>query len=129
MNNKKVESVLKLNNLVYDKIDFQRQGFKTNAEFKFNISSEVYQSDENYRVTLKLEGEKEAEYTVYISLSGFFTLDSQCNLTEKDIETLITKNGVAIMMPYLRNQLSILTAQPETDAVVLPIFNINNMLD
>lgn len=33
------------------------------------------------------------------------------------------------MMPYLRNQLSILTAQPETDAVVLPIFNINNMLD
>lgn len=128
MNNKNTESVLKLNNLVFDKINFERHGFKSDNEFRFEISSEIFEKDGHYRVTLKLEGEKNDEYAVSISLSGFFTFDSQYQLSEEDVETLITKNGIAILMPYLRNQLSNLTAQPNTDAVVLPIFNINNML-
>lgn len=128
MNNKNIESVLKLNNLVFDKINFERHGFKSDNEFRFEISSEIFEKDGHYRVTLKLEGEKNDEYTVSISLSGFFTFDSQYQLSEEDVETLITKNGIAILMPYLRNQLSNLTAQPNTDTVVLPIFNINNML-
>ena len=32
-------------------------------------------------------------------------------------------------MPYLRSELTLLTALPDTDSVVLPIFNINKMLE
>lgn len=32
-------------------------------------------------------------------------------------------------MPYMRSQISLLTAQPDTDCVVLPPFNVNEMLD
>ena len=42
---------------------------------------------------------------------------------------LISKNSVAILMPYLRSEISLLTAQPETETVVLPVFNINRMMD
>ena len=42
---------------------------------------------------------------------------------------LVSKNTVAILMPYLRSEVSLLTAQPNTDTVVLPVFNINNMID
>ena len=53
---------------------------------------------------------------------------------QEDIETdlkneLISKNSVAILMPYLRSEISLLTAQPETETVVLPVFNINRMMD
>ena len=43
--------------------------------------------------------------------------------------SLVVKNSVAIMMPYLRSQVSLVTAQPEVECVVLPAFNINKMLD
>ena len=33
---------------------------------------------------------------VSMSLSGFFTFESQYQLSEEDVETLITKNGIAI---------------------------------
>ena len=42
---------------------------------------------------------------------------------------LYQKNSVAILMPYLRSEISLLTAQPETETVVLPVFNINRMMD
>jgi len=41
----------------------------------------------------------------------------------------VTKNSVAILTPYLRSEVSLLTAQPEVEYVVLPVFNINNMLE
>ena len=64
-----------------------------------------------------------------ICLSGFFSIESDGELSEELKNTLVTKNSVAIMMPYLRSEVSLLTAQPETECVVLPAFNINNMLD
>lgn len=42
---------------------------------------------------------------------------------------MITKNTVAILMPYLRSELTLLTAQPEMESVVFPPFNINKMLE
>ena len=43
-------------------------------------------------------------------------------------DNLISNNAVAILMPYLRSELSLLTAQPETDCIVMPVFNVNAML-
>ena len=50
-------------------------------------------------------------------------------MKEEMKNTLISKNTVAILMPYLRSQVSLLTAQPEVECVVLPAFNINKMLE
>lgn len=78
---------------------------------------------------LILKGDKEEEYQFTISLSGFFKINGTENITDKDVEDLINKNSVVILMPYLRSEVTILTAQPETESVILPIFNINKMLD
>ncbi len=43
--------------------------------------------------------------------------------------TLVTKNAIAILMPYLRSEVSLLTAQPGIECVVLPAFNINKILE
>ena len=130
-NNKSIESVLKLDKIVFDKIEFNRLGFQNDKELQLEIQSNISQRRDTdiYRVTLVLKGKKPEEYTLEISLSVFFSIEVDDELTEDLKNTLVTKNSVAILMPYLRSQVSLLTAQPGVDCVILPAFNINNMLD
>ena len=59
-------------------------------------------------------------------MNGFFDMENLESVSEK--EALIHKNAVAIMMPYLRSEVSLLTSQPETDVVVMPVLNISKMI-
>lgn len=129
LNKKNIESVLKLNKIIFDKIEFNRLGFKNEQELELEIQSNISQrhGTDLYRVTLILKGKKVDEYTLEISLSGFFSIEN-ADLSNELKNALITKNSIAILMPYLRSQVSLLTAQPEVDCVVLPPFNINEML-
>jgi len=122
--------VLKMDAIVFDKIEFTRKGFKTNNKLKSNLNIQIGTDEENnYKVTLILNGNKKDEYEFSISLSGFFTIKNVEKMEDTLKQDLIGKNAVAIMMPYLRSEVTLLTAQPETDSVVLPVFNINKMIN
>lgn len=125
-----IKSILKMDRLVFDKIEFKRLGFKTDAELQSQIQCNIAKrnDEEIYRVTLIFRGQKTDEYTLEVSLTGFFSFDVMPD-DEKLKDTLISKNTVAIMMPYLRSQISLITAQPGVDCVVLPPFNINSMME
>ena len=131
MNNKDINSVLKLERAVFDKIEFKRLGFKSENSLKMEIQSSVgkREDDDIYRVILLLKGNKPSEYTFEIQLSGYFTVETDETLTEQMKDALIHKNTMAIFMPYLRSEVSLLTAQPEVECVVLPVFNINKMME
>lgn len=125
-----VLSVLKLRRIVFDKIEFKRLGFSSEKELELEIQSTISQQEgkNSYRVTLDLTGNKPEEYLLGISLTGFFSIESEEMLEEETKNTLITSNSVAILMPYLRSEVSLLTAQPGVDCVVLPVFNISEMM-
>ena len=123
-------SSLILQKMVFDKIEFERKGFKNENELKFGLQVQMGMSEDGvYKVTLVLTGDKPEEYDIHISLTGFFMIESKEEIGEQMINDLISKNTVAILMPYLRSELTLLTAQPDTDSVVLPPFNINKMID
>ncbi|MEZ3445529.1 MAG: protein-export chaperone SecB, partial [Lachnospiraceae bacterium] len=82
-----------------------------------------------YRITLILKGNKPEEYIFEISLTGYFSIETDDTIDDKLKNALVTKNTVAILMPYLRSELSLLTAQPGMECVVLPAFNINKVLE
>lgn len=125
-----INSALILQRMVFDKIVFERIGFKNEKELKFDLQVQIGTNEEKiYKVTLVLNGNKQEEYNLSISLSGYFTIDTTENLEDKFIQDLINRNAVAILMPYLRSELTLLTAQPEMESVVLPPFNINKMLE
>ena len=124
------KSTLILQTLVFDKIEFNRSGLKNDNSIQYAIQVQVGNNGEDdFKVTLILRGDKKDEYQFEISLSGFFKIDQKDSLTDIKKQDLINKNAVAIMMPYLRSELTLLTAQPNTDSIVLPTFNINKMLD
>lgn len=126
-----IHSVLKLDKLVFDKIEFRRVGFQNDKEIELEIKSSISrkQGTDIYRITLVLNGNKPDEYTFEVSLSGFFMIEDCPNITEELKYNLVSKNAIAILMPYLRSEVSLLTAQPGMECVVLPVFNINKMLE
>ena len=106
-----MKSILRLDKVVFDKIEFDRLGFKNDTELKLEIQTNIGERKDKaaYKVTVIAIGKKP---------------------DETDLKNeLISKNSVAILMPYLRSEISLLTAQPETETVVLPVFNINRMMD
>ena len=132
MENKETfQSVLQLDKIVFDKIEFKRLGFSSEKELELEIQSNITQKQnaEIYRVTLILKGNKPEEYIFEISLTGFFSFEAENAIQEELKNTLVTKNAIAILMPYLRSEVSLLTAQPGIECVVLPAFNVNKILE
>ena len=131
-NQSKIISPLQLQKMVFEKIEFNRIGYKNENPPKFNIESNFMQStnDSNlFKVELLMKCLKEEEYDFEIKLVGFFSFSSYDEIDESDRDVLISRNSVAILMPYMRSQISLLTAQPETDCIVLPPLNINELID
>ncbi len=125
-----IRSALILRTMVFDKIEFVRSGFKNEKELEYEMQVQIGRNPEGeFKVTLVLTGKKEEEYHFTISLSGFFEVDDGKDLGDVKVLDLINKNAVAILMPYLRSEVTLLTAQPNTESIVLPPFNINKMLD
>lgn len=126
-----IKSVLRMDRMVFDKIAFDRLGFKNDNSLTYALEASFAKNikDDVYRVTLILKGKKEEEYTFEISLTGFFSFSGDEEVDDETKNELISKNAIAIIMPYLRSQVSLLTAQPEVECVVLPPFNINKMME
>ena len=118
-------SILTLKRIFFE---FERKGFKNNNELKFSLQVQIGKNKDNiYKVTLVLDGDKKEEYELKISLTGLFEIQNSDALSDNVTQSLIDKNAVAILMPYLRSEVTLLTAQPDTDSVVLPAFNINKL--
>ena len=130
-NKKEIKSALRLRRLVFEKISFERLGLdESEHELKLKIESRIAQKEgmDLYKVSLALKGNKLEEYLFEIILTGYFEIYGE-QLEEVNKQRLIDKNAIAILMPYMRSQVSLLTAQPGMECEVLPAFNINNMLD
>jgi len=126
----KKKSALVLKHTVFDTIEFHRYGFQNENEVQFNMEIAIGQIEEKdtYVVNLTLHGNKEDEYELEIRLSGFFSVEIERLPEGITSDMLIKNNAVAILMPYLRAEVSLLTSQPEVECVVMPVFNVNAIM-
>lgn len=118
--------VLKLNAIVFDDIIFKRHGMHSDSELEisFSINIGTNLSDQDIKkVSVRITGEKKEEYSFEVQASGIFSYDGDAE------DSIIRQNAVAIVMPYIRSEVSLLTAQPGMEAVVLPAFNIVEMMN
>ena len=118
--------VLRLDHLVFDEISFQRENFKSHNEllFEFGFNFEIGEAGD-FIARVRVVGNKENEYQFVVRASGYFNVGEDV----EDRNTIIRQNAVAIVFPYIRSQITLLTAQPEMDPVVLQPFNIAQMVE
>ena len=117
--------ILKLNHLLFDEITFNRVNFKSKndlqVEFGFSFNKREYGE---FVSSIRIIGTKKDEYNFVVRASGYF----QISEAVEDSDILIQQNAIAIVFPYIRSQISRLTAQPEVDPVILPPMNIAQMV-
>lgn len=126
---KNVLSTLKMLHCVIDELHFERKGFQppegpkeNKARFTRNISKD---SDGHYRVGLAADIDRENEFEMRLVITGYFQLDE----SDPNKQMLLEKNAVAILFPFLRSEITLLTTQPEMMPIVLPVVNIAAMFD
>lgn len=128
-------SPLQLEELFVEKLEFNRTkfdlsdgpvDFKLDVEIMQGVSDSQDKNEEIYKTSLIQTGVKSDEFNFTVKLTGIFSLDLSHDLTEEEIEFIISKNTVAILMPYLRSQVTLLTSQPGLQQIMLPIFNVGN---
>ena len=122
------ESALQINPVIFDELTFKRLSNKHFGESKIQLKiGQIIQKlkDTHYRVIIKVEAVQEEEFSATVQISGYCTIDE--NDPAKD--QLLKRNTLAILFPYIRSELTLLTAQPETDPIVWPVMNIQAMMD
>ena len=117
--------ILKLNHLHFDEITFNRVNFKSKNDLQVEFGF-AFNKRENgeFVSSIRIIGTKKDEYNFVVRASGYF----QISEAVEDSDILIQQNAIAIVFPYIRSQISLLTAQPEVDPVILPPMNIAQMV-
>lgn len=131
MNN--TECKIQMLDLYFSKYSFsQERNKKIEEEYStsFNINyAENNDDDSKIKVTIDTSvSDKGGELTLELQAVGIFNIEKEN--TEKSIyEHLVQVNTVAIMFPFIRSQISLLTTQPGIKPIMLPPINLNALID
>jgi preprotein translocase subunit SecB len=122
-------SALKLREIFVDKQLFERKDDtvkKVYTDTEINFKRVINDMEDNkFKVSLSINLSFENKYIIEVCLSGIFQMEEEVKFKNK----ILLNNTVAILFPYLRSQLSLLTSQPGFEPVILPAININRLLD
>ena len=127
---KKSESALIAKKIFVENMSFQRKEL-LNGNLRLSQSSigkcveQIADNEYKCSLALKLSDEEETA-ELEIVVSGIFEFNAELKDEQKQI--IITKNTMAILFPYLRAQVTLMTSQPDVEPVVLPAININSLL-
>ena len=131
MNN--IECKIQMLDLYFSKYSFsQERNKKIEEEYStsFNINyAENNDDDSKIKVTIDTSvSDKGGELALELQAVGIFNIEKEN--TEKSIyEHLVQVNTVAIMFPFIRSQISLLTTQPGIKPIMLPPINLNALID
>ncbi len=116
------------------KIYFESMSFRRDVIQPDNLKTKVNRNimslgDDEYKVALSIEIKSlNNSFELQVTIVGIFEIKSD-SISEELKNSVISKNTVAILFPYLRTQITLLTAQPDLKPIVLPAININALLD
>ena len=118
--------------LYFSKFDFKQERgtdskeYNTSFQIEYAINSE---DDTKVRVVVDTTVTNEAQSIVLnVQTVGIFKVD-KLDMDEVTYEHLIKANTVAIIFPFIRSQVSLLTTQPGMMPVMIPPININALIE
>ena len=121
-----MKSSLRLENLYFERILFEAfgeaSGNEKEADIGFKLDAPVF-SEQYLSIKLRARVSVEDIFRTELCLVGKFEPSDKQNMAQ------YVPNAVAIMFPYLRSQITLITAQPNIPTIVLPAININKLLE
>lgn len=129
MDLKQAQSMLKMHRIHTSAVNFSCTGNLTGepavpADIKLTVNTSEKADSDMFRIELIFEVKKAEIYTLSFTLIGHFSIDGGLN----GENGYMKNNAVAILFPYARSQITLLTTQPGITPVVLQPININALL-
>ena len=129
------KSILTLKNYIV-----KTMSFSINEEFQFGQDKTININPEFKRQVRKVDNDtatvnlgfcisnekKDMPFSMEIDIEGLFYLE---NWEQPEQLPLITSNAIAILFPYLRSLVSMITANANISPYVLPVMNIITLFD
>lgn len=126
--NETILSELKQNSIYIQEIQFHRtEAIPEKISGDFNVEYNYIRED-LVRVGLKTILKSDNGMELLMTIIGEFELLNYRDIPRQAAKEILEKNTVAIMFPYLRSQVTIVSSQPNMPSINIPPININNML-
>lgn len=116
----KIKSNLEMKSLLFKECSVKRTKNTINGELKADLQKNIIEAGAHtYDVELKLTIEGEG-FSLLVVTAAQFVYEAEKYDKE---ESIVNNNTVAIMFPFVRSQVSLLTTQPGMSPIVLPPIN------
>ena len=123
------KSIMQLTNLYFKNISFSREKLNIDDNLKIFFDHEIRKNDNDTDVVLGvLINDENNALKLSVELVGTFAFSNSENVNKNLYDNLINKNAIAILFPYLRSQVTLITSQPNMTPIILPPININTLL-
>ena len=118
----KMKSELKMDDFHFVECSIKRKAVIENGALSFDLQKEIHElEDGSYSVILTFTiGKEKADLVVKVVAAAQFRMD---NDDVELVRSIMETNTVAIMFPFIRSQVSLLTTQPGMTPIVLPPIN------
>lgn len=115
-----IKSNLEMSNFYFSNFSFERKKYLSDGRYRINIEKHIEKYDvHKYHITLKTCIGK-SDITLDVVAEADFLFSSSNNIDE---ESIIERNAIAIMFPFIRSQVTLMTSQPGMTPIVLPTIN------
>lgn len=115
-------------NYQFDKVHIDLKNHKSNdLDLSFNTKGVYYNEKSTFELQFEvIVSNKESENPfVEISCNGTFKFDNVSSY--EDIPEFFYRNSIAILFPYVRAYLSLVTTQANVPGIILPTLNLSNL--
>lgn len=119
-----IKSNLKMENFYFKNFSFSREAHVSSGEYGIDIKRNITKiKDHRFNIEIETLIEKEDMHLSLIA-NAEFLFDAENYSNE---ETIINDNTVAIMFPFIRSQITLMTSQPGMTPIILPAINTKKL--
>lgn len=114
----------------FDKVEIDLSHFKgEDLSVSFDTQGVFVQEASQYELVFSIKvGYSEDEKSfAQVRCKGIFKFENVSNLD--DIPDFFYTNSIAILFPYVRAYLSLVTTQANVPGIILPTYNLSNLKD
>ena len=115
-----IKSNLEMSNFYFSNFSFERKKYISDGRYSIDVEKHIEKYDmHKYHIALKTYiGKDDIMFNVVAEADFLFS--SSVNIDE---ESIIERNAIAIMFPFIRSQVTLMTSQPGMIPIVLPTIN------
>ncbi|MCI8459445.1 MAG: hypothetical protein HFE46_07260 [Clostridia bacterium] len=131
MNEKECKSVLNLDYLYFSEMQFIRTKDigQTTLDINYEIKHEIADDVANVKIETTINSQNESLKLKLVTTAQFSLIDEANQYDAKAKEDILRYNTVAIIMPYIRSQVSIITTQPDMNPIMLQPIDVTRLME